>query len=286
MFYRQKILLGIVEACGGELASTDLEKLLFLYCQTTKQDHYEFFPYKYGAFSFVSYIDITKLTEMGILQKEARIKLIGSQSYLSQLRPLDHVALHSFVQKTKNLRGRGLIRKTYLDFPQFAVRSEVANTIFTAEEYEIMRQQWGINAERSLFTLGYEGRTIDGYLKREFFDTEVANTLLETREFSLWKEVKDFCFSVIKGKKTPLNFKFILRLSKENTSRLLQQEKLPYSLLDVQGLYLNLKFDGQRLECITGTSMSLFTMDKSLEQAWDKMVQKFFQRHEIAFEIQ
>ena len=53
--------------------------------------------------------------------------------------------------------------------------------------------------------------TIDGYLKREFFDTEVANTLLETREFSLWKEVKDFCFSVIKGKKAPLNFKFILR---------------------------------------------------------------------------
>lgn len=164
MFYRQKILLSLIEACGGELASTDLEKLLFLFCQTTQQDYYEFFPYKYGAFSFISYIDKTKLMEKGILQKEDRIKLVGTQSYLSQLRPLDRISLLSFVQETRDLRGRRLMRKTYLDFPQFAARSEVANTILTAEEYENMRQQWGLSTERSLFTLGYEGRTIDGYL--------------------------------------------------------------------------------------------------------------------------
>lgn len=128
--------------------------------------------------------------------------------------------------------------------------------------------------------------TIDGYLKKEFLDSEESAKLLEIRDFSLWKDMKGFCFSIIKGKKTPLNFKFIFRLSKENTSKLLQQEGLSYSISDIQGLYLNLKFDGQRLECITGTSMSLFTMDKSLEHAWDKMVQKFFQHHKIAFEIQ
>jgi hypothetical protein len=31
--------------------------------------------------------------------------------------------------------------------------------------------------------------------------------------------------------------------------------------------------------------MNLFSMDKSLENAWDEMVQKFFAQKEIAFEL-
>ena len=31
--------------------------------------------------------------------------------------------------------------------------------------------------------------------------------------------------------------------------------------------------------------MNLFTMDKSLEQAWDVMVQRFFTQKEIAYEV-
>ena len=31
--------------------------------------------------------------------------------------------------------------------------------------------------------------------------------------------------------------------------------------------------------------MKLFTMDKSLEQAWDKMVQRIFTKQDIPFEI-
>ena len=50
---------------------------------------------------------------------------------------------------------------------------------------------------------------------------------------------------------------------------------------DVQGLYLNLKFDGMHLTCITGTSFRTFTMDKSLEHAWDEMVKKFFLKKKL-----
>ena len=31
--------------------------------------------------------------------------------------------------------------------------------------------------------------------------------------------------------------------------------------------------------------MNLFTLDKSLEQAWDKMAQRIFSKHEIPFEL-
>ena len=124
--------------------------------------------------------------------------------------------------------------------------------------------------------------SIDGYLQKSFFeDTEQPNV-----DFSFWKQIRNYCFSIIKGKQTPLNFKFIFSLSPENTARLITQNQLDFHPEDVQGLYLNIRFDGTDLLCITGTSLKTFSMDRSLEQAWDKMVQKFFIQKEIAFEIE
>lgn len=123
--------------------------------------------------------------------------------------------------------------------------------------------------------------TMDGYLKKDYFNAENA----PEREYALWKDVREFCFSLIKGKRTPLSFKFVLGLSDSNIEKLLLQQELDYKPQDVRGLYINLKFDGQNLQCITGTAMNLFTMDKSLEQAWDKMVQKFFTQKEIKYEV-
>lgn len=123
--------------------------------------------------------------------------------------------------------------------------------------------------------------SIDGYLKKEFYNKEE----IPERDYALWKEVREYCFSLIKGKRTPLSFKFVLGLSDSNIEKLLLQQGLDFKATDVRGLYINLKYDGSKLQCITGTSMKLFTMDKSLEQAWDKMVQKFFTKHEIKFEL-
>ncbi len=63
MFYRQKILLALIETFGGRLKRTDCEKLLFLFCQKTGRNYYDFFPYRYGGFSLVSYHDKTNLTK-------------------------------------------------------------------------------------------------------------------------------------------------------------------------------------------------------------------------------
>ena len=127
----------------------------------------------------------------------------------------------------------------------------------------------------------YSTFSIDGFLRKEFFDAEDA----PQREYALWKDVREFCLSIIKGKHTPLSFKFILGLSNSNIEKLLLQQELDFKPQDVRGLYINLKFDGQNLQCITGTAMNLFTMDKSLEQAWDKMIQKFFTQKEIKYEV-
>ena len=63
---------------------------------------------------------------------------------------------------------------------------------------------------------------IDGRIHKDFFtEEELEERALNVRTFSLWKEVKPFCLELIKGKKTPLGFKFVFQLSKENTAKLL-----------------------------------------------------------------
>lgn len=123
--------------------------------------------------------------------------------------------------------------------------------------------------------------SVDGYLQKDFFTENEA----PSREYILWKEMREHFFSLIKGKRTPLNFKIVLGLSESNIEKLIKQQSVDFELEDVRGLYINLKFDGQKLQCITGTAMHLFTMDKSLEQAWDVMIQKFFTQKEIPYEV-
>ncbi|PWJ51529.1 DUF5721 family protein [Faecalicatena contorta] len=123
--------------------------------------------------------------------------------------------------------------------------------------------------------------TIDGFIQKAFFSEEESIS-----EYSSWKNLRDYCLSLIKGKKTPLSFKFVFSLAPANIERLIEQNHLDFQMDQVQGLYLNIRYDGSKLQCVTGTSLKTFTMDKSLEQAWDKMVQKFFTQKEIAYEIE
>lgn len=121
--------------------------------------------------------------------------------------------------------------------------------------------------------------TIDGYIQKAFFPEEE-----NIPEYSTWKSLRDYCFALIKGKRTPLSFKFIFSLSPQNITRLIRQNNLDYQPEQIQGLYMNIRYDGTTLQCITGTSLKTFSMDKSLEQAWDTMVQKYFSQKQIPYE--
>jgi len=127
---------------------------------------------------------------------------------------------------------------------------------------------------------------IDGHLQTEFYTKEEqAEMDLSTRRFSRWQELRPFCLELIKGKHTPLGFRFTFQLSQENTAKLLSQTNSSFSPSDVNGLILNIRYEGSSLFCTTGTSMNLFSLDKSLEQSWDQMIQKFFLKQEIDFTL-
>ena len=121
---------------------------------------------------------------------------------------------------------------------------------------------------------------IDGFIQKEFFDTNS-----ELPEYSYWKNVREYCFQIIRGKRTPLGFRFVFSLSPKNVERLVRQSVPSVRPEDVQGLYLNLHFDGTHLTCVTGTSFKTFILDKSMEHIWDEMVQKFLHQKGIPFEV-
>lgn len=127
---------------------------------------------------------------------------------------------------------------------------------------------------------------IDGRLKPQYYSPEEQEALnLSARHFSRWQELRPFCLELIKGKRTPLSFHFTFQLSSENTKKLLEQTQSTFSLQDINGLVLNIRYDDAGLFCTTALSLNLFTMDKSLDHSWDQMVQKFFMKQEIPFTL-
>ncbi len=112
--------------------------------------------------------------------------------------------------------------------------------------------------------------TIDGFLQKDFFDEQPAEA------HARWKDVREHCFRIIRGQRTPLNFKIVLSLAPSHFDAFLKKEQLTgFTAGDIQGLNLNFHYDGTDLHCITGTSLRTFTLDKSLEHAWDQYVRSF-----------
>lgn len=122
---------------------------------------------------------------------------------------------------------------------------------------------------------------IDGFLHKDFYDSDELASLSPAQDYSFWKDLRPYCFSLIKGKKTPLEFHLTFSLSRKNIESIINKENLPFTADQVQGLYLNFRYTQKKLTCITGTSFTGFTMDKSLEHTWDHMAQIFFHQHEI-----
>jgi len=166
MYYRRKVLLALLEVYGGSLKRTDCEKLLFNFCQVTGKNHYDFFPYKFGPFSFMSYFDKRRLTELGLLESTDDFQINTNHSYLDELKPADKKALLNFKTNIGDLRGDKLVKKTYREFPHFAARSKIAERLFDQDELKQIQFAWNNDKKPLVFTLGYEGLTIDAFLNK------------------------------------------------------------------------------------------------------------------------
>ena len=117
-------------------------------------------------------------------------------------------------------------------------------------------------------------------------NTRAAEELEENQmeELSSWKMIRPYCFSLIKGKRLPESFHIVLQLSGKAQEAFLRDRQTGFASSEVNGLYLNIRYEDKHLSCVTGTSVSRFTLDKTLEHEWDGAVKEFLKKKNIPFE--
>lgn len=115
----------------------------------------------------------------------------------------------------------------------------------------------------------------DGKILKEFYDTEEWEEM-KTYPYVMWQEEKEKIFSLVKGKKTPLSFQFVMMLKLDLVSDILAKYNLAIREDEVAGLFINILYDRQGLKCTAGVSRKTFVLDKTLEEAWDQEVKERF----------
>ncbi|NLK28791.1 MAG: hypothetical protein GX306_10680 [Clostridiales bacterium] len=136
---------------------------------------------------------------------------------------------------------------------------------------------------RDMELITFTNFKISGQFYDDFFSQEELEQRGENRD-TLWSDVRAIAFSMIRGNKTPLSFKIVFQLPMESSIKLVQRLAGRIRPEDVGGLYLNIRFEKGELHIITGTAIKTFTLDKTLEQEWDKEVKDFLHRQGILFE--
>jgi hypothetical protein len=117
---------------------------------------------------------------------------------------------------------------------------------------------------------------IGGRINHEFYKDDEESGDDISQEYVYWKDIKHTLFELIKGKRLPINFKFILMFNRDNITRLIEMNNLTIAPEDVGALFYNIHYDDGKLQIITGSSVKVFTLDKSLDKIWDETVERYY----------
>ena len=167
MFYRRKVILALLQAFGGSLGKTQLQKLLLLFTQRQEKQDYHFVPYKYGCYSFQAAADISTMQKYSQVHVSNKgIEKADPIDYISLLKEKDIIALKQLYLFHGDKSYADLIRYTYKKYPYFAIRSEIANRYLNPEELKEVAQNKPTASKTILYTIGYEGISLEQYLNK------------------------------------------------------------------------------------------------------------------------
>lgn len=167
MFYRRKIILSLLQLFDNQLDKIRLQKLLFLLTRQQVKKEYDFIPYRFGCYSYSANADMTAMVTRGFLtEDEKHFVKNDPTNYLNQLKPADLKLLHAVKANYGNMNAADLMKHTYVNFPFYAINSEVAENILSKAEMKIVAASRPKSRKTILFTIGYEGISLEEYLVR------------------------------------------------------------------------------------------------------------------------
>lgn len=159
MLNRQKTLLNMLRLAGRPVSRMELTKWAFLLRHETESGggsaFYDFVPYQYGPFSFSLYQESGKLRDQNYLVEVGETAWQSGEVSSPDLPDKDVQAdVEKIVGRFKSYSREKLLDYVYQEFPSFTVNSK--------------RKQLQKRSEAPLavYTAGYEGLSIDGFLNR------------------------------------------------------------------------------------------------------------------------
>lgn len=171
LYYRRKILLALLELFDGQLTAKSLQKYLFLFTRKQNKKTFDFIPYRYGCFSFQANQDLLTMQKYGYIeivgQPNGRfIKQREKGNYLAMLEIFDRQALEEVKESYGKYSQNDLIRITYLKYPYYAINSSLVTQLLTPGEQEPVEKQKRKFASYQLFSIGYEGVSLETYINK------------------------------------------------------------------------------------------------------------------------
>ncbi|PWK21881.1 uncharacterized protein DUF488 [Arcicella aurantiaca] len=240
MYYRRKILLSIFEAFGGQLSKISLQKLLLLFTKYQEKPAYEFVPHRFGCFSFQANWDLQALKTYGKIKDTAKgWELTNETFFRNELTVEDKNRVSHLFRTYENFSADELMRETYIKFPYYAIRSEKASEILNSAELSRVLKQKPIKEKTALFTLGYEGITIEKYFNKLLLND--VKVLCDVRRNPLSQKV-GFSKNQLKSVCDALDITYIhipqLGIPSEKRQSLNSQKDYDALFLDYEANYL------------------------------------------------
>lgn len=162
--------MNIVDAME-ESSSLRIQKMMLLYCMCfdKKNPPYHFFPNIKGAYSLTLSDDYHALASKGFLSRspEGCYTLSKNLSEDYSISGEARAFIEKLVRHFSGFSDKELTEFTYEKFPGYAIRSRILDTLnlsacfYRKRDVFLERIQ---SADSALYTIGYEGRSIDSFL--------------------------------------------------------------------------------------------------------------------------
>ena len=172
---KKKIILAILEKLGKGITAKCMQKYLFIFSRSQVEDRiYDFVPYKYGCFSFQANQDLVALEKNGYIaiqdveNSDKLYTLLHNFHAFQDLDLFERKIIEDICLLYVKMSQNELIAYTYKRWPYTAINSVIKQQILNSEELLKVQEQKDKlkKVEPMLFTIGYEGFTLENYLNR------------------------------------------------------------------------------------------------------------------------
>ena len=124
--------------------------------------------------------------------------------------------------------------------------------------------------------------SVDGHVNKEFYGNEDESA--PSYELIKWGEIRPTIYNLVKGKHTPIAFKFILSTTPDEKNSLLADSGEDNLINVISSFVIRIKFSNGCVTLTTGTALSGFSMDKSYEKLWDSHIESLLSEIGIPYE--